>query len=1494
LADYQERVVGDKFVALERLANAKQAEAVDQLGRSNFTEAIAAYSEARDICGQIGGDMLLVGYPAAESFLQAFCGKVDALRVTIAEKQRERSLSDCKREVESAMDQAASDFEHHRDEMSLEKLNVARDRLDGYETEFGPDEFVAQQQQAQRQFEVAYAARVFEAELSRRERKVVERRGASSSAAANHRNEEAVRLLQEADDACQDLGTDPRFLHLERVSSFLREHHAAAAAQRAAIAGVLRERAASEATRVLRDNISECTDMYAHSRWEDSLASAVRAEDRIEEYTNSNVLEDVATFSEQLVAFKKKFQEERLADEAEAQIRGVGAILSNAEFLLQHHRHEDCMKAMQQARDEASTLAASKYAGLPSVASFFAGWPERFLRIQQELQGKLFKVRVRDATADVRSALREAVSCVSHSMNERAMAALHKARDLLEVLAADSDLSSLATVVTFVAQSTAEATALSQQIADDLFAREVDEAIRNAGSKKDRAQHYFSRCAYELSLQEFNAAKEIVEMALDDARLSSSAKLAAFVASEFGPFCSAFSATYAATVLADEARKVAGIVKGHLGRCSLYLERNAREQCLEELAEAQDAGSIFKSVPSAAGEGAPSMLSSLPIAAEVLALTADVHQKVSLAFLQADYDTIVRSCRKTAARVHSHQSKLLDATDDLEALKEELSPLLGSDAAREPVCLLYAAVPTASDFLAREIRPLFKAAGQNMYQDASAALAKKKSGGGVQSDPDADPCQLGKALASRWPQVAVLRKGVPSINIGPDVHPRYFTALKVLNQQAVNVKAAVKDLEKTIAAWDLSGVPRQMYEWMGRSFEPMDRYVANYAKGLGGLEADLTAEVAKEDAVYQQLATGFSKFTTGWAETKSHFNAAQKTLLHYRFIRQGITLIQTHLEVAMDVSNSQSCISAEFNGFIMPTQHLPFSWYDMIPPGCSFNFSGVPQDQMFVFLIRGTDALLDAVDSYARQEKTCESFPNLELFKKEIADTRTAAKREHAQHCVRRICQTASSKDDSSRKAYFDVLRKFPLARKAAVELGNEYAYDNERRYGRPWFKPLLEDPLAGDDTADPEETAEWYARTWTWVLDDASLGGPNRPFDKKKDQSTSGSSKVYTAKCKANAGKIVFSNALIESTGEGGAIADTFDLKAVTEGKGLFARAFWPRAISNYPIAKDNASGKLLYGPAAMSNDRMHCEILLMASIDGEQILNEELPNNAVSAMDQRSEGGAGAPDFYALNQTCRLQVLADDLDDIDQLRDSWHRVAGRFAYEFSKLTAGDHKVELQLCFRLNSTVENAFSHPKLDEKDRLWPFFTTPVSTPIAQGAFTLNVPATKVPRRSVLPKPMPFPSLPAAKRSAIESAILATLAKSGSWGNRADKTEVPFYCTLLEANSHVCSTEVFVVSTSGRERVLVKEAVQYSQDFRGVFRRRVADGWHQEKVAFFLLAAAGAERRDPPRDVHEPVCGIHVAMGQYFEIDACLLSESDLLVLERAPVRRAGGNA
>ena len=110
---------------------------------------------------------------------------------------------------------------------------------------------------------------MFKQELDRKTGKVRSKLSAAGDALAHHRHDEAMSVLVEADESAALLAGDDRFLRLEAVDAFLKEHKAASQELRKKIDASLKEKAAAEVSRTARDLADEAERLYEHHRLEE-------------------------------------------------------------------------------------------------------------------------------------------------------------------------------------------------------------------------------------------------------------------------------------------------------------------------------------------------------------------------------------------------------------------------------------------------------------------------------------------------------------------------------------------------------------------------------------------------------------------------------------------------------------------------------------------------------------------------------------------------------------------------------------------------------------------------------------------------------------------------------------------------------------------------------------------------------------------------------------------------------------------------------------------------------------------------------------------------------------------------------------------------------------------------------------------------------------------------------------------------------------------------
>ena len=105
----------------------------------------------------------------------------------------------------------------------------------------------------------------------------------------------------------------------------------------------------------------------------------------------------------------------------------------------------------------------------------------------------------------------------------------------------------------------------------------------------------------------------------------------------------------------------------------------------------------------------------------------------------------------------------------------------------------------------------------------------------------------------------------------------------------------------------------------------------------------------------------------------------------------------------------------------------------------------------------------------------------------------------------------------------------------------------------------------------------------------------------------------IWTDARRAMVGKIVFSTQAVEDTGETKNLTDKFNLADAVAGDGIFARAFWGRAVYNYPIAKRRDNGALVY-PPLRADGRHRLEVMTVVRVNGQPLIRPGQPHDTWS----------------------------------------------------------------------------------------------------------------------------------------------------------------------------------------------------------------------------------------------------------------------------------------
>jgi len=386
-------------------------------------------------------------------------------------------------------------------------------------------------------------------------------------------------------------------------------------------------------------------------------------------------------------------------------------------------------------------------------------------------------------------------------------------------------------------------------------------------------------------------------------------------------------------------------------------------------------------------------------------------------------------------------------------------------------------------------------------------------------------------------------------------------------------------------------------------------------------------------------------------------------------------------------------------------------------------------------------------------------------------------------------------------------------------------------------------------------------------------MGDAPVQFRDLPDQSASEA--AWTNVCKQYVGEIVFSRSSIDRVVSSDA-AFTREFDATDE---VHGRAFWPHALSRYPLAVSKKTGEPVYGPericSVMPSHRV--EFVQRVYVDGKLHARDRQPCDGLTSFwfsgvpDTKKRLGSET-DFYAFTQTCRLNVSLDQVD----MSDGWSRSANAMRRLFQQLEEGAHEVRIDLCARLLCTHDNLQKRPG----HGIFPLYDTEISHPLATGSFTVRVSAQKPCCTLGRILPDRCTSLSRGAAATLETAAFRFLQESRGWGKRADKTEVPV-AVVLRGDWQLCSYEWFEISVSGTGEVrLRKEATQQVCPFVAFFYRSKATGWERESVAVFHLGAFGPCSRNPP--VGPPLTGVSVGGMNEFDVD--LLPDEMLKDIQR----------
>jgi hypothetical protein len=1020
-----------------------------------------------------------------------------------------------------------------------------------------------------------------------------------------------------------------------------------------------------------------------------------------------------------------------------------------------------------------------------------------------------------------------------------------------------------------------------------MFADAIAQQVRSAESSLGVAETLLGNYAVAQALERYREARAAVaELGTDERYCGADAARAAV--ESLTPRLDAFAQRYAREQLADEARDLLASVAS----AEAELERLAKRG-LGQSAPAKAALDKLAALAAGAGAGgdAPLLLQCAGVAEALERVRA-----ARVAAAQAEHGELLR--RSIASAQRAIDSVVLKHIERglvelaVEAFNERVrapfaAALLGSPDVAASVALLadYADFVERAEALCAE-----RLRGRTRLVASSSSSAADGGDSGASSS-SSDPQTLLDVIGGSLEPAEPLKMATVPLSV--DINPKLYNEVKELNTLAGRINTEARKAVRAIkempfgASATLKMLADGHYatdiDYRENAGYPIESIVTSLKKAQQQVAS--AVREAPDDETTLKLKANVDTFAERWAATYGRWTQLKELGAEMRSVLQTIDFARCCLNEGL------SCYKSNSNPNAVQVSHRALIMGDVKGMG---QFAPKMYDyDVFLFVIDRVRAVRAQIERAASRHDG--RFARRAQLEAELDELYAEARRVHPLHCMRAYIFMAGNKDQC-RRLYVRALRRFPLARAA---LRRTMAARKRRFYERrehelaeckhkQW---LVDDPFGGVDAVKDrfeDEIAEEYELSYRIVqpgpgaVDDGDGDGKELPLANRDDQSTS--ERVYNALRKARAGQIVFSSAGSIDANEESDAAFGAEFDANDQ---VFGRAYWPRALANYALGVDKASGKPLYGPKYIFSsshghaDLHYVEFLLFVSVDGERVERLGQPGNAFAYF--RDNGARGSKksyrqgscvDFWSFNQTCRLQLGADAISDAS---DDWLTAANRLRRHYKSLSAGKHRVDVELCYRVLTTDDNL---ERRGPGKEVFPLHDTPISTPIARGHFDVNVADPAAVRLGTMFAPRSDActlARPLATKN--EQLIKRWLAESGGWGARASKTEEPLY-VALEGNWYVCTTRYFEHTISNFEIKLKKEPTQYGLPCVAYFYRSPQTGWARESIAAFHLSALAPETRNPS---HGPPF-VGVSVGTSFSFDVDLLPDNVIATIKK----------
>lgn len=1412
----------------------------------HHAQCLGYLDDARSAAGDLAVDSTFNELPEVAQFFVEFDSGVAAFKAKYDAWQKDQAVRKAQALVTDNFRNAKSYFDSHRRGQALDYLRKARDALNDFGYNLAQDleggaEWMEAREKEILEFEDAYTAAVFQDDLKKVKAACRDPLGRVQGAVDRKDLNQAMRDLNAATEAAENLGQDDRFLRSAEVDSFLESFHTDAAALRATIdayiEGERRKKRRDRADQLLSHARSYFTN-HQRGRAFEYLYQARDAIEEIEYDADETDKDFIAKWKSSAEAFEQECNKAIFEEEVKSLLRMPHDYLSQAEFQFSTGAHGRSVELLAKANEAAEALAEPKYMDIPEVAQWFKEWVPKVKAVQSAWDAKILADEERKARQAIEQRMSNAQICFRQQSNDRAIEELKQCRDALAGLQ-DGDIWRLDSVRSFHSDFQTKIQTFEKEFNASVFDNEAKQRVAKCERDLAQASTMLQRHAYSSALEAFQTAREEVSILRNDTRFAEHPAVVKFLAGAEATMAE-FSSSYAKSQLEDQAKSLVSAIRIGLAGADAMTKRNAMGAALTHLTEARSSAADFEK---------EAMFLTLPAVVSALNDLKAAETQFAEKQLKSEADSIVKAAQKHLVQADKYEAIGCRKKAQAE-LREARAAAIDSYENR-----LYHTLPAVTQ-LHESVKEKAKALDVSFETTSTRGV-----GGG--STPTGDGPTVSSVIGGI---IACPNLRLKSFTLSTDVSPKVFTEIKNLNDIGGRINRAVRG-----AFRHAEGLPIDDNKQPFRAVNPEATY-ATLENDINNLEKMVVRPLSKEGIAEIPLAKealeSIAAFNKGWNECKERWAHAADLLKSMRQIDAIFEWADKVLEHFDDCMSSSNSSVGSFN---VMTAASSFSG----------GGAGVPHKlEAHTACLEVMKALDDIERRGKRIEEKFGGWPGRPAVEAAITAMRKKCIHDHPRHVVRRMLNCASNMV-GGRSAYWQALRRFPKAREAAMKLW-ELKCENmflRRHHDRRDFDDkewVLEDPFKGQEIADAfEETAQVDLREgYEWITPaDPSLAV--RPAKSMKD------SKLWSDVHKKYAGKIVFSKAPIDPTES----KDSSFTTAFSGSDNIFGRAYWPHAISQLPLAKNKETGEPEYGPRFMLN--RNCwqhwlELLQVVTIDGQEIKRDDQPHGTFSFFKTRGarnvkdekqyESKLGTQvDFYAFTQSMRLHVSRPAVDDTD---DDWECASNRILFHLSQLPAGKHTVKIDLCFRYCSGNDN---YPA--KLEPAFPMRSTELSHPIASGEFEIDTAKNPVKMGAMFPKRKTGVGSVAAS---YEKQIKELLCSSSGWGRRSPKTEVPIY-VALEGDWYCSGTKWY---RSGD--CLVEEPTEYSIPFVAFFYRSPQHGWNREEIAVFHLSAvtqSGRGQKPSP-----PFVGIAVGNSHTFDVD--LLNPAELSTFTRSPPELRAG--